>query len=222
MFDSGECFMATVAAARSSLPEGTELHANRSSKMGTGEDSSRRMLFELIRERSFKTGTFTLSSGKPSNLYFNMKPTMMHPTGAELSARAFLSIFRAVDVEYVSGLEMGAVPVIGSMAAISSVDGMPVKTTFVRKRAKQHGTKDVIEGLGPNELLQGRKVLVVDDVATSGRSILIAIEEVRKTGGIVEHAACLVDRQEGGRELLKTHGVELHSVFTARDFVGAN
>jgi orotate phosphoribosyltransferase len=115
---------------------------------------------------------------------------------------------------------MGAVPVIGSMAAISSAQGMPVKTTFVRKRAKEHGTKDVIEGLGPNESLQGKKVIVVDDVATSGRSILIAIEEVRKAGGIVEFAACLVNREEGGPELLADHGVELHSVFTAADFVG--
>lgn len=211
--------MATVAAARPSSREGTHLLANRSSKMEVHDALSLELL-NLVRERSFKSGNFTLSSGKQSNLYFNMKPTMMHPRGAELAALAFLKIVRRLDVEYVSGLEMGAVPAIGSMAAISSAQGMPVKTTFVRKRAKEHGTKDVIEGLGPNECLEGKKVLVVDDVATSGRSILIAIEEVRKAGGVVEHAACLVNRDEGGPELLADHGVELHSVFTAADFVG--
>jgi orotate phosphoribosyltransferase len=77
---------------------------------------------------------------------------------------------------------MGAVPIIGSMAALSSADGNPLKTTFVRKRAKEHGTRDVIEGLGPDERLEGKTVLVVDDVATSGKSILQAIEEIRKAG----------------------------------------
>src|SRR6476469_5330051 len=102
--------MATVAAARPSSKEGTHLRANRSSEMHARESLSLELL-TLIRERSFKSGTFTLSSGKQSNLYFNMKPTMMHPRGAELSALAFLQIVRQLDVEYVSGLEMGAVPV---------------------------------------------------------------------------------------------------------------
>lgn len=178
-------------------------------------------LFDLIRSRSFRLGTFRLSSGKESSLYFNMKPTMMHPRGAELSARAFLDIISGLDVDYVSGLEMGAVPVIGSLAAISSAEGSPVKTTFVRKRAKEHGTQDVIEGLGPDETLAGRSVLVIDDVATSGKSIMQAIEEVRKSGGIVAHAACLVNRDEGGDDLLARAGVTLHSVFHASQFVAS-
>lgn len=178
-------------------------------------------LFDLIRSRSFRLGTFRLSSGKESSLYFNMKPTMMHPRGAELSARAFLDIISGLDVDYVSGLEMGAVPVIGSLAAISSAEGAPVKTTFVRKRAKEHGTQDVIEGLGPDETLAGRSVLVIDDVATSGKSIMQAIEEVRKSGGIVAHAACLVNRDEGGDDLLARAGVTLHSVFHASQFVAS-
>jgi orotate phosphoribosyltransferase len=179
-------------------------------------------LRDLIRTRSFKRGTFTLSSGKVSSLYFNMKPTMMHPRGAELAARAFLRIVHELSVEYVSGLEMGAVPLIGAMAAISSVKGQPVKTTFVRKKPKGHGTNDVIEGLGPDESLVGKRVLVVDDVATSGGSILQAIERIRSAGGIVEHAACLVDRHEGGAELLMSHGVQLHAVLTAVDIAGAD
>jgi orotate phosphoribosyltransferase len=209
--------MATVAIARPPSKEGTQLHANRSAERATLETSTSALL-EIVRARSFKTGKFKLSSGKESNLYFNMKPTMMEPRGAELSARAFLEIAHHLGIEDVSGLEMGAVPVIGAMTAISSVDDRPIRATFVRKQPKGHGTNDVIEGLGPNETLERRNVLVVDDVATSGGSILRAIERVREVGGIVNHAACLVERKEGARELLADHGVELHSVFTAADF----
>jgi orotate phosphoribosyltransferase len=161
-----------------------------------------------------------LSSGKTSSLYFNLKPTMLDPRGAELSARALLDIATATAADYVSGLEMGAVPVIGSLAALGSAEGRPVRATFVRKQPKGHGTKDVVEGLGPDETLEGRRVLVIDDVATSGASTLVAIERIRETGGIVEHAACLLNRQEGGEELLAEHGVQLHSVLSASDFTG--
>lgn len=176
-------------------------------------------LRNLIKERSFRTGTFTLSSGKQSNLYFNMKPTMMWPRGAELAARAFLDIAANVGADYVGGLEMGAVPVIGSLAAISSSNATPMRTFFVRKKAKEHGTQEVIEGLGPKESLRGKLVLVVDDVATSGKSILKAIEAARGAGGIVRDAACMVDREEGADGLLNDHGVRLHSIYRARDFL---
>ena len=124
----------------------------------------RQTLLGIIREKSFKTGRFTLSSGQESNLYFNMKPTMMDPLGAALGARAFIELMLESGAEYVSGLEMGAVPAIGAMAAVGELLGLPVKTTFVRKRKKEHGTQDIIEGLGPNETLAGKTVFVVDDV----------------------------------------------------------
>lgn len=179
----------------------------------------REELLQIVKARSFRQGTFTLSSGEVSNLYFNMKQTMMYPRGAELAAREFLQLAGELQVTYVSGLEMGAVPVIGSMAALSSASGAPIGTTFVRKRAKEHGTKDVIEGLGPDETLDGKSVLVIDDVSTTGKSILQAVVEIRGAGGIVKHAACLVDRDEGGRELLANEGVILHGILHIKDFV---
>lgn len=210
--------MATVAAARPSSKEGTHSRADRLSAVPEiGFD--RAELFELVRSRSFRREKVVLSSGRESDIYFNMKRTMLHPRGAELTARAFLHLVRELGADYVSGLEMGAVPVIGSMAAISSVEGDPVKATFVRKNAKKHGTGEVIEGLAPGETLAGASVLVVDDVATSGASILQAIQEIRKAGGTVEHAGCLIDREEGGFELLAAHGVRLSHVFTASEFV---
>lgn len=208
--------MATVAAARPSCKGGTQSRADRSSGVQEAE-SDRAELAALVRERSFSRRRVTLSSGRESDMYFNMKATMMHPRGAELAARALLRLARDVHADYVSGLEMGAVPVIGSMAAIGSAEGNAIRTTFVRKRAKEHGTKDRIEGLAPGEGLEGRTVLVVDDVATSGGSILQAVDEIRRVGGIVCHAACLVDREEGGVQLLSDHGVRLHHVLTAAE-----
>jgi orotate phosphoribosyltransferase len=186
------------------------------SAMGIHGDESE--LLELIRARSFRLGKFTLSSGAESDLYFNLKPTMMDPRGARLSARAFLARILPERVDYVGGLEMGAVPIIAGVATISDVEGSPVRTFFVRKEAKKHGTRDVIEGLGPQESLSGKRVLIADDVATTGGSILKAIEEARGAGATVDVALVLVDREEGAEAFLQNHGVRLLSVFKAREF----
>ena len=175
-------------------------------------------LRELIRTRSFRRGDFTLASGRKSDLYFNLKPTMMDPRGAHLSALAFLDRVLAEHADYVGGLEMGAVPVIAALAAISDAAGAPVRTFFVRKQAKEHGTRDVIEGLAPGESLAGRRVLIADDVATTGGSIIKTIEAVRAAGAAVDAALVLIDRQEGAAEALAGHGLRLISVFTGADF----
>jgi orotate phosphoribosyltransferase len=181
-------------------------------------DDVRSELRELVRARSFKRGNFTLSSGRESSLYFNMKPTMMSARGAELCARLMLEEISGLSADYVGGLEMGAVPVIGALGAISSSEGRPVQTIFVRKAPKSHGTKDLIEGLGPSESLSGKRVVVIDDVATSGKSILIAVEAVRSAGALVEHAVCLLDREEGATEMLASSGVALSRILTASEF----
>lgn len=182
-------------------------------------DDQEAELFDLIRHRSFRKGTFTLSSGRESSLYFNLKPTMMHPRGAYLCARAFLTRARAAHAEYVGGLEMGAVPVIGSLAALSEADGTPVRTFFVRKAAKAHGTRELIEGLGPGESLAGARVLIVDDVATTGNAILQAALAVRAADAIADEALVLVDREEGALDTLGREGVRLSAVFRAADFL---
>lgn len=180
--------------------------------------ATRGELLELVRVRSFRRGAFTLASGRTSSLYFNMKPTMMAARGAELCAMALLDIVAALRPRFVGGLEMGAVPVIASLAALSSREGRPVATLFVRKAVKGHGTRDLIEGLGPDDELAGAPVLVVDDVATSGGSILQAVVAIRAAGGVVTDAACLLNRNEGGDELLAAEGVRLHSVLEATQF----
>jgi orotate phosphoribosyltransferase len=180
---------------------------------GGGEEE----LLEMIRARSFRLGKFTLTSGRESDLFFNLKTTMMDPRGAHLCAKAFLDRVPA-GTDYVGGLEMGAVPVIAALAAVSDIAGRPVKTFFVRKAAKGHGTNEVVEGLAVGETLAGKQVLVTDDVATTGGSVLQAIEAARAAGAIVTDALVIVDRQEGGAEALAAKGVKLASVFVGDDF----
>jgi orotate phosphoribosyltransferase len=181
-------------------------------------DAGEAELRELIRARSFRRGDFTLASGRKSDLYFNLKPTMMDPRGAHLCALAFLDRVQPEKVDYVGGLEMGAVPVIAALAAISDAAGAPVRTFFVRKQAKEHGTRDVVEGLAPGESLAGKRVLIADDVATSGGSIIKTVEAARGAGAVVEAALVIIDRQEGAAEALAAAGLRLISVFTGADF----
>jgi orotate phosphoribosyltransferase len=176
-------------------------------------------LRELIRARSFATGDFTLASGRKSNLYFNLKPTMMLPEGAFLCAEAFLARISDEEADYVGGLEMGAVPIIAAMAALAFERGRRLRTFFVRKKAKEHGTRALIEGLTKDESLAGQRIVMAEDVTTSGGSVLQAIKAAREAGGEVRVALSLIDRQEGAREMLAGHGVMLRSVFTAADFV---
>jgi orotate phosphoribosyltransferase len=196
--------MAAVARTRETAPTGAQ-----------GDESELR---DLIRARSLRFGKFKLSSGVESDLYLNLKPTMMDPRGAHLSARAFLARILPEKVDYVGGPAMGAVPVISAVAAISDAAGTPMRTFFVRNEAKQHGTRDVVEGLGPTETLQGARVLIADDVATTGGSIMKAVEAARDAGAIVEVALVLVDREEGAGQNLAEKGIRLLSVFKGDEF----
>ena len=174
-------------------------------------------LRELIRVRSFAFGDFTLSSGKKSNVYFNLKPTMMTAEGSYLCARAFLR--RCNDADYIGGLEMGAVPIIAAVAAIAHMSDARIDTFFVRKKAKEHGAKLLVEGLAPDESLLGKRVIVADDVTTSGQSVLKAVEAARQAGAKVDRAISLVDRREGAAALLSEHDIHLESVFSVADFL---
>ncbi|HEY3811625.1 MAG TPA: orotate phosphoribosyltransferase [Caulobacteraceae bacterium] len=184
----------------------------------TDEESA---LAEIIRRRSFALRNITLASGRPSTFYFNLKPTMMDPKGALYCGRALLRHVLAEGAEYIGGLEMGAVPLLGAIAALSEADGKPVRTFFVRKKPKEHGTRELVEGLAPGETLEGKRVLIVDDVATSGGSLWQAAEAVREAGGVVDAGLVIVDRQEGAHEYLEERGMRLLSVFTAQRFLNA-
>ena len=189
----------------------------------TGE-TARARLFEIIRDRSFQTGApITLASGRQSTFYFNMKLTMLDPEGAHCLGDMVLDALeeRGIDADFVGGLEMGAVPIVSILAAASHRRGRPVRAIFMRKQAKDHGTQSLIEGLKADERIEGKTVVIVEDVTTTGGSALKAVEAVRAAGGSVSHLVTLVDREEGARETITEHGLELIALFPGSAFTGA-
>jgi orotate phosphoribosyltransferase len=182
-------------------------------------DAEARALFDIIYRLSFGRGDVTLSSGKKSNYYFDMKPSMLDPQGAHLMAKGLLAEVLAVGGEYVGGLEMGAVPITGAICQLSYTAGTPVSGFFVRKKAKEHGAKKLIEGLRANETVRGKRLVVIDDVTTSGASALVAVEACRQEGADVRLVVSVVDRCEGAAEAFADEGIPFKSLFIATDFL---
>ena len=176
-------------------------------------------LIDIVRARSFSTGGETkLASGRSSNFYFDMKPTMLHPEGAHLIATLILEALEGASVDYIGGLEMGAVPLAAAAAAASQARGRPIAAFFVRKQAKEHGAKKLIEGLGPGETLKGKRVVIVEDVTTTGGSSMKAIEVVKAEGAIVDRVITVVDRLEGAADNFKAAGIAFVALLTTADF----
>ncbi|MGH9331065.1 MAG: orotate phosphoribosyltransferase [Vicinamibacterales bacterium] len=179
----------------------------------------REKLHEIIRRRSFRAGQeFTLASGRKSTVYFNLKPTMLDPEGARLIGAALAERAAALGADFVGGLEMGAVPLVAAAAAMSAVAGTPVRAVFVRKAAKEHGTRSLIEGLAEGEMLGGKRVVVVEDVTTTGGSSRKAVAALREAGALVEHVVTVVDREEGAAEAFAADGITLQALFRKAEF----
>ncbi len=184
--------------------------------------AARQRLIEIVRKKSFRSGeVFKLASGKTSTLYFNMKPTLLDAEGARLSASLILDLLADDRADLVGGLELGAVPIAASVAAISAVEGRPVAGFIVRKQAKDHGTQSLVEGLVKGETLKAKRVVIVEDVTTTGGSAIKAAEVVRAEGGEVVRVVTVLDRQEGAAEAFKAAGLAFSSVLRAEDFTGA-
>jgi len=176
-------------------------------------------LIELIKEKSLLTSTekkFKLSSGKESAFYFNLKPVVFDPEGANLIADMMYEIIekKCNDVDYVGGMETGAIPIVAEICVKSFNRKKKLQGFFVRKEEKTHGTKRLIEG----NLKENSKVVLVEDVTTTGASVLKAINEVRKFGCSVSYVITIVDRMEGARENLKREGINLIALTTVDDF----
>ena len=174
----------------------------------TGSGINRARLIDLIKERSFQEGpAFKLASGKTSTFYFNMKPTMLDSEGAFLVASLILDQIEGIDADLIGGLEMGAVPIAASVTAIAHTRGRKLPAFFVRKQVKQHGTQALVEGLAKGESMSGKKVVVVEDVTTTGGSALKAAEALKAEGAEIVRVITIVDRLDGAAETFAECGI---------------
>jgi orotate phosphoribosyltransferase len=180
--------------------------------------SARDELLGLLATRSFRLGEFTLSSGGKSDYYIDCRTTTLHARGAELTGRVFLDLIQQQgwQPEAVGGLTMGADPIVVATSVISSQMGAPIHGFLVRKAEKAHGMGRRIEGFQE----KGARVVIVDDVCTTGGSTIQAIEAAREFGFEIAGVACLVERLEaGGRPAVEKAATPAPfiSVFTSND-----
>ena len=175
-------------------------------------------LGEIILDQSFKYSEdppFTLASGKKSNYYFNCKPTTLDPEGMNLIGAIIFDMLKDTDITAAGGLTLGADPIANALSVISYQKGKPIKSFIVRKDIKAHGTKSAIEG----SVGTGEKVVIIDDVITTGGSTITAIEQARLAGLIVEMVITLIDREEGGRENILQYVDNIKSIFTRTEIM---
>ena len=182
--------------------------------MPPNDPKTRARLRDLIAQRSLTHGQFKLASGGESNIFFDMKTTLLDPEGASLTADLILDMLGEEGPDAIGGLVLGACPVVSAVCVKSAERGRPVPGFYVRKEPKGRGTNKLIEG----NLEPGWRVVVVEDVTTEGNSALKAVRAVRDEGCTVIKVMTVVDRLQGARENLAKEGLELVPLFTRDDF----
>ncbi len=181
--------------------------------------AKRARLIEIVKERSFQEGPeMKLASGKMSTFYFNMKPAMLDSEGAHLIADLILDQLDGVAADLIGGLEMGAVPIAASVTAVAHTRGRKLPAFFVRKQVKEHGTQSLIEGLARGETMSGKRVVIVEDVTTTGGSAIKAAEAIRASGAEIVRVITIVDRQDGAEEAFKAADMDFKPLLTLADF----
>lgn len=181
------------------------------------EKINSKRLRTLLLEKSYKSGNFKLTSGRESTFYMNCAAVTLSPEGLYLCGYLLYNLIKWYRPVAVSGMELGAVPLVVATTLQSYIAMEPLNGLIVRKVKKKHGTSVEIEGT--ENVPQGAQVAVIDDVVTSGGSLLRTIEQTRNAGYNVVTVTALVDRQEGGAEKLADNGYKLESLFKREDFV---
>lgn len=177
-------------------------------------------LVQLLAQKSVKRGQFTLASGKISDIYIDVRMTSMSPEGLSQIGPLALQAIRSTgwSVDSIGGMTLGADPIACAISYASSLHGPSLRAFTVRKDTKHHGTGKLIEG----PFTQGDRVVIVEDVITTGSSALQAIETVKKSGGHVQGVLTLVDRKEGGREAIEREGYPIISLITIDELISAS
>ena len=169
----------------------------------------RALLLQLLAERAYRHGQFTLASGRTSTHYVNCKPVSLSGQGLALLAAQMLPLVEAEAVA-VAGLTLGADPLVSGVAQAAALSGRSLDALIVRKEAKGHGTGAWLEGPLPEA---GSRITVLEDVVTTGGSSLKAVHQLREAGYVVERVVTIVDRQEGGLDAMTAAGLDLRSLF---------
>jgi orotate phosphoribosyltransferase len=175
-------------------------------------------LVELLRSKSFQYSEepiFKLVSGRLSQFYVNCKPTTLSARGMYLIGHLIFNELKELNVDGVGGLTFGADPIAVATAFVSELKGQPISAFSIRKNRKDHGIVRWIEG----DLKTGNRVVIIDDVATTGGSTVTAIERARDEGMQVVKAVILVDRQEGGIETIREHVADVSAIITRDDLM---
>ena len=173
--------------------------------------SHRDELLQILLQKSFKKGEFTLASGQKSNYYIDGKRTSLDSRGSYLIARIFLAMLADDVPDALGGLTLGADPIVGAILSLAGMEDLELGGFIVRKEAKGHGTQSLVEG----PVGKGTRVVVIEDVVTTGGSSLRAIEAVRAVGAEVNRVLAIVDREQGGQENLRAAGCRLESTPSA-------
>jgi orotate phosphoribosyltransferase len=181
--------------------------------------AARARLRDIIHQRAFGRGEIKLASGRVSDFYFNLKPAMLDAEGAALLAQLTLDALAGERIDYVGGLEMGAVPIAGAVAQLSFMTGAPMQAFFVRKKPKEHGARLSVEGLMPGESLRGKRVVIVEDVTTTGGSAMKAVEAARDAGAEIVFVLTIVDREEGATEAFAAQALDFRAIYRASEFL---
>ncbi|WP_375476534.1 orotate phosphoribosyltransferase [uncultured Nostoc sp.] len=173
----------------------------------------RHKLLDLFCQLAYQEGDFLLSSGLRSSYYVNKTQVTLHPQGALAVGRLLFPLL-PVDTQAIGGLTMGADPIVTAVSIVSVYENRPIPALIIRKEAKGYGTRAYIEG---PSLPEGAKVVVLEDVVTTGQSALKAVERLKDAGYTVNQVISLVDREQGGGELYQSAGLKFETLFSIRE-----
>lgn len=174
--------------------------------------TNRDRLQQLFRERALQFGDFTLASGKKSTYYVNSKRVLFHAEAITLLGELLYEATADLTFQAIGGLEVGAIPMAAAALTAFHRHGRTLEGFFVRKKPKEHGSQDLVEG----QVSAGDSVVVIDDVLTTGGSVVQAIKAVEAVGARVLRVVCICDRLQGAAEALA--GYDFRPLFTVRDF----
>jgi len=175
-----------------------------------GSDDLRRRLLELLKQEAVQHGEFTLASGAKSSYYIDGRRVTLHPEGAVLIGKLILEMLADEEIDAIGGPTMGADPIIGATIALSQAAGRPLRGFIVRKEQKAHGMQRTVEG----PIRDGDRVVIVEDVVTSGGSVLKAIQQVEACGASIVRVIAVLDRLAGAQGNFAEAGYTFTPIFT--------